>query len=192
MLPFTVADYVDFYSWLETATGPRPDAPTRSRAAAARTGVTCRWAITAARARSSSAGRRCTARKGQSQAGGCETPPSFGPSRRLDIELELGFVVGVAECARRAGHAGSDVSREHVFGVVLVNDWSAREIQGWEYVPLGPFLGKKLRDLHLFLGHAPCAAGGAGGCRHRAGGRPSAVPAPRTATGASTSPLGSS
>ena len=69
-----------------------------------------------------------------------ETAPEFGPSRRLDIEAEVGFVVGVPS------PLGTPVSvddfEEHVFGVVLVNDWSARDIQAWEYVPLGPFLGK--------------------------------------------------
>lgn len=67
-------------------------------------------------------------------------PPTFGPSRLLDIELELGFFVG----------SGSDLGEpisiedadDHIFGFVLVNDWSARDIQKWEYVPLGPFLGK--------------------------------------------------
>lgn len=66
--------------------------------------------------------------------------PVFGPSCRLDVEAEIGFVVG----------AGSQLSQrlsvndfaDHVFGVCLVNDWSARDIQSWEYVPLGPFLGK--------------------------------------------------
>ncbi|WP_117215201.1 fumarylacetoacetate hydrolase family protein [Allorhizocola rhizosphaerae] len=64
----------------------------------------------------------------------------FGPSRRLDIEAEVGFVVGVGSSP------GSPVAwsafADHVFGVVLVNDWSARDIQAWEYQPLGPFLGK--------------------------------------------------
>jgi fumarylacetoacetase len=67
-------------------------------------------------------------------------PPTFGPSAKLDIEAELGFIVG----------AGSEIGHpviasrfaDHVFGVCLVNDWSARDIQSWEYVPLGPFLGK--------------------------------------------------
>ena len=66
--------------------------------------------------------------------------PVFGPSRRLDIELELGFVVGVPSALGEPVSASA--FREHVFGVVLVNDWSARDIQAWEYVPLGPFLGK--------------------------------------------------
>ncbi|QXJ22703.1 fumarylacetoacetase [Actinomadura graeca] len=69
-----------------------------------------------------------------------EAAPSYGPSRRLDIEAEVGFIVGTGS------PLGSPVSvddfAERVFGVVLVNDWSARDIQAWEYVPLGPFLGK--------------------------------------------------
>jgi fumarylacetoacetase len=69
-----------------------------------------------------------------------DAAPTFGPSRRLDIEAEVGFVVGVGSQPGRP----VDVSAfaDHVFGVVLVNDWSARDIQAWEYVPLGPFLGK--------------------------------------------------
>ena len=62
----------------------------------------------------------------------------YGASRRLDVELELGFVVG----APAAHPLTTGEFAEHVFGVVLVNDWSARDIQAWEYVPLGPFLGK--------------------------------------------------
>ena len=66
--------------------------------------------------------------------------PVFGPSKLLDIELELGFFVGPGN------ELGSPIpiedAREHIFGFVLVNDWSARDIQKWEYVPLGPFLGK--------------------------------------------------
>jgi len=67
-----------------------------------------------------------------------EAVPTFGPSRRLDIEAEVGFVVGVP--AR--GPVPMTAFAGHVFGVVLLNDWSARDIQAWEYVPLGPFLGK--------------------------------------------------
>ena len=64
----------------------------------------------------------------------------FGPSRRLDIEAEVGFVVGTGTTL---GHpVSTEDFEEHVFGVVLVNDWSARDIQSWEYQPLGPFLGK--------------------------------------------------
>jgi fumarylacetoacetase len=66
--------------------------------------------------------------------------PVFGPSARLDIEAEVGFVVGVPSELGRP--VPVDDFAEHVFGVVLVNDWSARDIQAWEYQPLGPFLGK--------------------------------------------------
>ena len=76
---------------------------------------------------------------GQSKAPADEAP-RFGPSRRLDIELELGFVVGVGSTLGEPVPASA--FRDHVFGVVLVNDWSARDIQAWEYQPLGPFLGK--------------------------------------------------
>ena len=66
--------------------------------------------------------------------------PVFGPTTRLDIEAEVGFVVGVPT---RLGQTVSvDEFADHVFGAVLVNDWSARDIQAWEYQPLGPFLGK--------------------------------------------------
>jgi len=69
-----------------------------------------------------------------------ETAPSFGPSRRLDFEAELGWVVGVG--SRRGAPIGVTEFADHVFGVVVLNDWSARDLQAWEYVPLGPFLGK--------------------------------------------------
>ncbi|MHA6764260.1 fumarylacetoacetase [Streptacidiphilus sp. PAMC 29251] len=69
-----------------------------------------------------------------------EASPRFGPSRRLDIEAEVGFLVGApSPQGSRVSLAGFP---DHVFGVCLVNDWSARDLQAWEYVPLGPFLGK--------------------------------------------------
>ena len=69
-----------------------------------------------------------------------EGAPVFGPSVRLDIELEVGFITGDAN---RLGEPLDVASAEDaIFGVCLVNDWSARDIQAWEYVPLGPFLGK--------------------------------------------------
>jgi fumarylacetoacetase len=77
--------------------------------------------------------------RGQSKPADADAP-RFGPSQRLDIELELGFVVGVPSTLGEP--VAASAFREHVFGVVLVNDWSARDIQAWEYVPLGPFLGK--------------------------------------------------
>jgi fumarylacetoacetase len=69
-----------------------------------------------------------------------DAAPGFGPSRRLDIEAELGFIVGVG--SPLGTPVACEEFAEHVFGAVLVNDWSARDIQAWEYVPLGPFLGK--------------------------------------------------
>jgi fumarylacetoacetase len=69
-----------------------------------------------------------------------DAAPTFGPSRRLDIEAEVGFVVGVGSELGRP--VAVSAFADHVFGVVLVNDWSARDVQAWEYVPLGPFLGK--------------------------------------------------
>jgi fumarylacetoacetase len=72
-----------------------------------------------------------------------EDAPTFGPSRRLDFELELGFVVGVP--TELGETLPPEAFADHVFGVVLVNDWSARDIQAWEYVPLGPNLGKSFQ-----------------------------------------------
>jgi fumarylacetoacetase len=69
-----------------------------------------------------------------------EPLPSFGPSRKLDFEVELGWVVGVGSAPGVPVPVGDFA--EHVFGVVILNDWSARDLQAWEYVPLGPFLGK--------------------------------------------------
>jgi fumarylacetoacetase len=66
--------------------------------------------------------------------------PPFGPSRRLDFEAEVGFVVGAP--SEPGTPVPVEAFAEHVFGVCLVNDWSARDLQAWEYVPLGPFLGK--------------------------------------------------
>jgi fumarylacetoacetase len=66
--------------------------------------------------------------------------PEFGPSRRLDIELEAGFVIGAPSTMGEP--VPVDRALDHVFGMLLVNDWSARDIQAWEYQPLGPFLGK--------------------------------------------------
>ena len=76
----------------------------------------------------------------QGQMGPAEGPPQFAPSRRLDYELELGLIVGPGnDLGQPIGIAEAEA---HIFGVCLVNDWSARDIQAWEYQPLGPFLGK--------------------------------------------------
>ncbi|XP_046398911.1 fumarylacetoacetase [Ischnura elegans] len=72
-----------------------------------------------------------------------DAPPVFGPCRLMDFELEMAFFVG-----GMGNHLGSSIpihkAQDHIFGMVLMNDWSARDIQKWEYVPLGPFLAKNL------------------------------------------------
>ncbi|XP_078490694.1 fumarylacetoacetase-like [Ciona intestinalis] len=67
-------------------------------------------------------------------------PPVFGPCRLMDFELEMGFFVGSGN--KLGDRVDVKNAQDHIFGMVLVNDWSARDIQKWEYVPLGPFLGK--------------------------------------------------
>ena len=69
-----------------------------------------------------------------------DAAPVYGPSVKLDIEAELGFIVGGS--TELGSPVGIDDAADHLFGVALFNDWSARDIQAWEYVPLGPFLGK--------------------------------------------------
>lgn len=137
-LPFEVADYVDFYSSLEHATNlgrlfrpnSEPLLPNWRRLPVGYHGRAGTVVVSGTPVRRPS---------GQSKPQGVDEPV-FGPSRRLDIELELGFVIGIPS------HLGEPVpvehALEHVFGVVLVNDWSARDLQAWEYQPLGPFLGK--------------------------------------------------
>jgi fumarylacetoacetase len=69
-----------------------------------------------------------------------EEKPIFGHSKRLDIELEMAYIIG---SPTKLGESISvEDAEDHIFGKVIFNDWSARDIQGWEYVPLGPFLGK--------------------------------------------------
>jgi fumarylacetoacetase len=69
-----------------------------------------------------------------------EKPPIFGPTRRLDYELEIGAIVGTGNDLGRS--IPIEHASDHLFGLVLLNDWSARDIQSWEYQPLGPFLAK--------------------------------------------------
>ena len=76
---------------------------------------------------------------GQTKAPNAESP-SFGPSRKLDIELETAFIVGEGNALGEPIPVGE--AERHIFGMVLMNDWSARDIQQWEYVPLGPFNSK--------------------------------------------------
>jgi fumarylacetoacetase len=131
-LPFEVADYVDFYSSEHHATNVgrifRPDGEALS--------ANWRHLPIGYHGRAGTVVVSGTPiRRPHGQLG----PGEFGPSQRLDIEAEVGFVVGRPAPEGRV--ATADFA-EHVFGVVLVNDWSARDIQRWETVPLGPFLGK--------------------------------------------------
>jgi len=136
--PIAVADYVDFYCSLDHATNVgkmfRPDAepllPNWRHLPVGYHGRAGTVVVSGTPVR-----RPC----GQVKAA-ADAVPSYGPSQRLDIEAELGYVVGSP--SRIGEQVGVDGFRDHVFGVVALNDWSARDIQSWEYVPLGPFLGK--------------------------------------------------
>ncbi len=135
-LPFAPGDYVDFYSSIEHASNLgrmfRPDAePLLPNWRHLPVGYHGRAGTVVV------SGTPVRRPQGQLPREGA---PAFGPTERLDIELELGFVTGAGNVLG-APIAAADAA-EHVFGFVLVNDWSARDIQRWEYVPLGPFLGK--------------------------------------------------
>ncbi len=136
VLPFTVADYVDFYSSEQHATNVgrifRPDSPA----------LPPNWKHLPIGYHGRAGTVAVSGTDVVRPHGQLRRPdgPVFGPSERLDIEAEVGFVVGVPS-ALGTPVAAADW-RRHVFGVVLVNDWSARDIQAWEYQPLGPFLGK--------------------------------------------------
>jgi fumarylacetoacetase len=137
-LPFEVADYVDFNSSLEHAANLgrilRPDSdPVRPNWRRLPVGYHGRAGSVAV------SGTDVMRPRGQRLEPGADAPV-YAPTRELDVELELGFVVGVPNA--RGEPVPTERFAEHVFGVVLVNDWSARDIQAWEYVPLGPFLGK--------------------------------------------------
>jgi fumarylacetoacetase len=136
-MPFAVADYVDFYCSLDHATNVgrifRPDdEPLKPNWRHLPVGYHGRAGTVVV---SGTDVRRPSGQRPES--GGT---PSYGPSRRLDIEAELGFVVGGATSLGEP--VPTSAFADHVFGVTLLNDWSARDIQAWEYVPLGPFLGK--------------------------------------------------
>lgn len=139
LLPVRVGDYVDFYSSLEHATNLgkmfRPDAEPLL--------PNWRYLPVGYHGRSSSIVVSSTPVRrpyGQLPAADNKSAPSWGPSRMLDIELEVGFITGPGNA--RGERIPTSEAREHVFGLVLVNDWSARDIQRWEYQPLGPFLAK--------------------------------------------------
>ena len=136
-VPARIGDYTDFYTSVHHATNIgkqfRPDNPLLPN---------YKWVPIGYHGRVSSiavSGQQFRRPVGQTMPPGA-TEPTFGPCKRLDIELELGIFIG-------SGNAlGEPVpiteAEDHVFGICLLNDWSARDIQGWEYQPLGPFLSK--------------------------------------------------
>jgi fumarylacetoacetase len=137
-LPFEVADYVDFYSSRDHASTVgrifRPGSPQLPR----------NWLHLPVgyHGRAGSvvvSGNPVIRPSGQVLRAGAAAPV-FGPTRRLDFEAEVGFVVGVGSTPGQPVAAGEFA--QHAFGFMLVNDWSARDIQSWETQPLGPFLGK--------------------------------------------------
>ncbi|MET8231088.1 fumarylacetoacetase [Micromonospora sp. NPDC005298] len=136
LLPFEVADYVDFYSSEHHASnvgqifrpGQPPLLPNWKHLPIGYHGRAGTVVV------SGTPVIRPTGQRASAEG------PVTGPSVRLDIEAEVGFVVGVP--SGLGDRVGVDDFADHVFGVVLVNDWSARDIQAWEYQPLGPFLGK--------------------------------------------------
>jgi fumarylacetoacetase len=136
-LPCRIGDYTDFYTGIHHATTVgklfRPDQPLMPN---------YKWVPIGYHGRASSigvSGQRFKRPQGQTKAPDA-AEPSFGPSKRLDYELELGFLIG------RGNALGAPIAiadaEQHLFGVTLLNDWSARDLQAWEYQPLGPFLAK--------------------------------------------------
>ncbi|MFD2179049.1 fumarylacetoacetase [Veronia pacifica] len=136
-VPCHIGDYTDFYTSIYHATAVgrlfRPDNPLLPN---------YKWVPIGYHGRSSSigvSGQAFPRPKGQTKAPDAEAP-SFGPCKRLDYELELGIYLG------KGNELGDTIAIEdaedHVFGFSLFNDWSARDLQAWEYQPLGPFLAK--------------------------------------------------
>jgi fumarylacetoacetase len=136
-LPVAIGDFTDFFASIFHATNAgrlfRPDNPLMPN---------YKYVPVAYHSRASSirvSGTPFKRPRGQ-RKGPNDAAPAYGPSRNLDFELELGIYVGVPSAAGEpvpVAEAG-----EHIFGFCLLNDWSARDVQAWEYQPLGPFLGK--------------------------------------------------
>ncbi|MEY2875906.1 MAG: hypothetical protein RLZZ373_3277 [Pseudomonadota bacterium] len=136
-VPCTIGDYTDFYTGIHHATTVgklfRPDNPLLPN---------YQWVPIGYHGRVSSigvSGQTFRRPMGQTLPPG-STVPQFGPCRRLDFELELGLIVGTGNALGEP--VSIDRAESHLFGVVLLNDWSARDVQAWEYQPLGPFLSK--------------------------------------------------
>ncbi|WP_416985166.1 fumarylacetoacetase [Streptomyces sp. T028] len=138
-LPIEVADYVDFYASEYHASNLgrlfRPDNPDPLMPNWKHLPVGYHGRAASIVVSGTDISRPCGQRKGPQ-----DPAPVFGPSTRLDIEAELGFVLGTGNAMGES--IGAEDAERHIFGVVLFNDWSARDIQAWEYVPLGPNLGK--------------------------------------------------
>jgi len=137
LVPAEIGDYTDFYASIEHATNVggmfRPDNPLLPN---------YKWVPIGYHGRASSivpSGTDVRRPHGQTRDG-AEGAPSFGPSRRLDYELEIGAYIGANNALGTP--ISIDDAERHIFGLSLVNDWSARDIQTWEYQPLGPFLAK--------------------------------------------------
>jgi len=135
--PAQIGDYTDFYASIYHATNVgklfRPDSPLLPNYKHVPIGY---------HGRASSiiiSGEEVIRPKGQTLPTGAKTP-SFGPTQMLDYEAEVGFFVGSGN--ERGESIPIDEAEDHLFGICLVNDWSARDIQSWEYQPLGPFLSK--------------------------------------------------
>ena len=136
-VPAHSGDYTDFYTSIHHATAVgrlfRPDQPLLPN---------YKWVPIAYHGRASSigvSGQRVRRPHGQLMPRGAERP-HLAPSERLDYELELGVLVGRGNALGEA--VPIERAEEHVFGLCLLNDWSARDVQAWEYQPLGPFLAK--------------------------------------------------
>jgi len=137
LLPCPIGDYTDFYASIHHATNVgsmlRPENPLLPN---------YKWLPVGYHGRSSSlvaSGTPVRRPKGQTREA-ANDPPVFGPSRRLDYEAEVGFFIGPGNCLGEPVPIGR--AEEPIFGLCLVNDWSARDLQTWEYQPLGPFLAK--------------------------------------------------
>lgn len=137
--PFVVGDFVDFYSSIHHAENMgrlfRPDADALL--------PNWRWLPVGYHGRAGTvvvSGTPVHRPIGQKRPMVAGEPPAFGPSAKLDIELEVGFVTGPGNPAGRP--ISESEALDQIFGMFLVNDWSARDLQAWEYQPLGPFLGK--------------------------------------------------
>jgi len=140
LLPAVVGDYTDFYASIFHATNVgklfRPDNPLLPN---------YKYIPIGYHGRASSlvpSGTLVRRPSGQTRDGDADPSkaPKFGPTKALDYELELGFFVGAGNALGQTIPIGE--AEEHIFGICLVNDWSARDIQAWEYQPLGPFLAK--------------------------------------------------